>query len=94
MPGHSHQDSHAHHDEHAGGHGHVHEDMFSVEEAYERVIAAFAPLEAVETPILDTLGQVLAQDIDSPLDLPPLANSAMDGYAVRSEDINDASPEA
>ena len=66
MPGHSHQDSHAH--------GHVHEDMFSVEEAYERVIAAFAPLEAVETPILDTLGQVLAQDIDSPLDLPPRAN--------------------
>ena len=93
MPGHSHQDSHAHHDDSGGGHGHVHEDMFSVEEAYERVMAAFAPLEGVETPILDTLGQVLAQDIDSPLDLPPLANSAMDGYAVLSEDIKGASAE-
>ena len=39
------------------------------------------------------LGQVLAENIHSPLDLPPLANSAMDGYAVRYEDFAGANGE-
>ena len=74
------------------GHRHVEQDMLSVEEAYERIMSSFSPLEPVTTPILDTLGHVLAEDISSPLDLPPMANSGMDGYAVRREDIIDASP--
>ena len=86
----SHSNIHAH--EH--GHSHVGEDMLSVEEAFERIIAFFNPLEPVEIPILDSLGQVLAEDILSPLDLPPLTNSAMDGYAVRREDIQGASAES
>lgn len=101
MPSHSQGDSrdhgtrhHATHAHHEHGHSHVDEDMLSVEEAFERIMACFGPLESVETPILDTLGQVLAADIHSPLDLPPLANSAMDGYAVRGEDILGASKES
>lgn len=66
------------------------EGMVSVEEALERVLGFFSPLEPEERPLLDALGQVLAQDVVSPLDLPPLANSAMDGYAVRQEDIRGA----
>ena len=77
---------------HEHGHRHVEQDMLSVEEAYERIMSSFTPLEPVATPILDTLGHVLAEDIRSPLDLPPMANSGMDGYAVRRDDIINASP--
>ena len=61
--------------------------MLSVEQAYENIMAYFSPLEAEDTPILMALGQVLAEDIVSPLQIPPLDNSAMDGYAVRHADI-------
>ena len=69
---------------HEHAHRHVDEDMLSVEEAYQRVVSCFSPLDTETVPLMDSLGLVLAQDVHSPLDLPPLANSAMDGYA-RSE---------
>ena len=72
-------------------HGHQHADMLSVEEAYDRIMVYFAPLEPEQKLILDALGQVLAQDVIAPFDIPPLANSAMDGYAVRHQDIARAS---
>jgi molybdopterin molybdotransferase len=67
--------------------------MLSVEQAYERIMASFRMLEAEEKPLLDCMGQVLAEDINSPLALPPLANSGMDGYALRHSDIAGASQE-
>ena len=76
------------------GHGHRHEDMLSVEDAYERIISHFAPLDAEEKPILEALGQVLAEDVVASLSLPPMANSAMDGYAVRHESITGAGVQA
>ena len=79
---------------HQHGHRHDQQDMLSVEEAYTRIMASFGPLQPVEIPLLDALGHVLATDISSPLDLPPSANSGMDGYAVRREDIVDASESA
>ena len=89
------QRSHEQHEHgHEHGHSHVAEDMLSVEEAYERIMASFGPLEAEERPLLETLGQVLTANITSPLDLPPMTNSAMDGYAVRGEDIRGASPDS
>ena len=72
-------------------HAHRHADMLSVEDAYERIMAYFSPLEAEGRPVLQALGQVLAEDIVSPLQLPPLDNSAMDGYAVRHQDIEGTS---
>ena len=74
-----------------GGHGHRHADMLSVEDAFERVMAYFHPLEAEEKPLLQALGQVLAEDVASPVQIPPMDNSAMDGYAVRHEAISGAS---
>ncbi len=68
-------------------HGHHPEAMLSVEEALERVLGAFHVLGPEATRILDSLGQVLAEDVMSAFDVPPLDNSAMDGYAVRSRDI-------
>ena len=94
---------HGHHGHHSGqheeaphhhGHSHADEDMLSVEEAYERVMASFSPLEASEVPLLESLGQTLAVDVTSPLALPPLANSGMDGYALRGADIVGASADA
>ena len=63
---------------------HYHADMLSVEEALRAILSAFHPLDMEEKPILSCLGQVLAEDIYSPIDIPPLDNSAMDGYALRS----------
>ncbi|MGF6835375.1 molybdopterin molybdotransferase [Paenarthrobacter sp. TE4293] len=40
-------------------------------------------------PLLDALGQALAVDLYAPLSLPPFANSQMDGFAVRSQDLAD-----
>ena len=79
---------------HSHGHSHAGEDMLSVEDALERVMASFRPLQAVTAPLMDSLGQVLAEDITSPLALPPLANSAMDGYALQAGDISGASADA
>ena len=89
----SHNHGSYHEPAHSHGHGHVDEDMLSVEQAYERVMARFRTLEFEEKALLDCMGQVLAEDIKSPLALPPLANSGMDGYALRHSDIVGASHE-
>jgi molybdopterin molybdotransferase len=65
--------------------------MISVEEALERVLSYVEVLEPERKPILDCLGQVLAEDVYSTLDIPPLDNAAMDGFALRAEDTCGAS---
>ena len=65
--------------------------MISVEEALDKVLGYVDVLGVEERPILDCLGQVLAEDIYSGINIPPRDNSAMDGYAVRSEDSKGAS---
>lgn len=65
--------------------------MLSVEEAKEKVLAAVAPLPPAEIPVSEALGKVPAGDLYAPHDLPRFANSAMDGYAVRAEDLSGAS---
>ena len=68
--------------------------MIPVEEARERILAYFSRLEPERKPILDALGQVLAEDVVAPFDIPPLDNTAMDGYAVRAADTAGASEAA
>ena len=65
--------------------------MISVEEALEKVLSYVDVLEAESAPILESQGQVLAEDIVSKIDIPPLDNAAMDGYAVRADDTRGAS---
>src|SRR4030043_1479495 len=65
--------------------------MLSVEEALQKILAEVNVLEAESVSIMESLGQVLAEDIISDINVPPLDNSAMDGYAVRSEDTRGAS---
>ncbi len=87
----SHNHGGYHEPTHSHGHRHVDEDMLSVEQAYDRVMASFTALEVEEKHLLDCMGQVLAEDVKAPLSLPPLANSGMDGYALRHSDIAGAS---
>lgn len=60
--------------------------MIPVEEARARILQHFAPLPAQVVPLLDAVGQVLAADIGATFNIPPLANTSMDGYAVRAAD--------
>jgi molybdopterin molybdotransferase len=69
-------------------------DWLSVREAVERGLAAVAPLDSEAVPLEEALGRVLADTITSPVHQPPWDNSAMDGYAVRAEDIRGASDDA
>jgi molybdopterin molybdotransferase len=56
-------------------------------EAQKIVLEATPVLGLEKIPILDALGRVLGEDIVAERDNPPWDNSAMDGFAVRSEDI-------
>jgi molybdopterin molybdotransferase len=62
-------------------------------EAGRIIIGHFQPLAPVRRPLREALDAVLAEDVTSPIDLPPWDNSAMDGYAVRSVDLKEAATE-
>ena len=64
--------------------------MISIDEALERILSYVDVLPAEEKPLIDALGQVLAEDIESSFQIPPLDNTAMDGYAVRAQDTTGA----
>jgi molybdopterin molybdotransferase len=65
--------------------------MLSVEQAQEQILSQVTALPAEQIALAVVQGRVLAHDLASPLDLPPFANSSMDGYAVRAEDLSLAS---
>jgi molybdopterin molybdotransferase len=60
--------------------------MISVEEALERILAEITPLNVTQVSLPEALGHVLAEDVISQEDIPPFANSAMDGFALLSQD--------
>jgi len=61
--------------------------MISVEEALAKILSYVQTLDREEKPILQCLGQALDEDAYSPINVPPLDNAAMDGYAIRAEDV-------
>ena len=65
-------------------------DMISVEEARARILERFAALPMEHAPLLDAVGQVLAEDVVATFNIPPLANTSMDGYAIRTADTTGA----
>jgi molybdopterin molybdotransferase len=56
--------------------------LISIDEARRRVLGAVRRLPAEEVPLAKALGRVLAEDVESGIDVPPFDSSAMDGYAV------------
>ena len=63
-------------------------NLLSVDEALKRLLDGAVRMTDVETiPTLDATGRVLAESQHSTMNVPPMDNSAMDGYAVRSADV-------
>jgi len=58
------------------------------------ILAAVSPLPAVDVPLADAVGLVLAADVVAGEPVPPFANTAMDGYAVRAANTVGASDDA
>jgi len=68
--------------------------ILSVEDALEKILSVFHPLEEERVPVLAALGCALAADVYATGDIPPHANTAMDGYAVIAADTARAGPES
>jgi molybdopterin molybdotransferase len=69
-------------------------DDLTVAEALARVLGGVSVLPAEQVAISEALGRVLASVVVAQDDLPPFANSAMDGYAVRAADVASAGEES
>lgn len=67
-------------------------DLLSLEGALESVLGAVSPLGRETVALQSALGRVLDEDAVASEPVPAFANSAMDGFAVRSSDLSDASP--
>ena len=65
-----------------------------VQEAIERIVAEAArqPRQVLRLPLRQALGQVLAEDLLTPFDIPGFDNSAMDGFALRHTDLHPEQP--
>lgn len=67
--------------------------LVPVDEAVSRALALASPVDGIEIVGLeDAIGRVLADDLFAPFPLPSFDNSAMDGYALRSEDFTGDGP--
>lgn len=64
----------------------------SVDEAIRQILLAVAPIGTERVGILSAVGRVLAEDVTADRPIPPWANSAMDGFAVRHDDLVAARP--
>ncbi|WP_176058438.1 gephyrin-like molybdotransferase Glp [Paraburkholderia sp. BCC1876] len=64
--------------------------MLATAEALATLLSAASPIDGVESiPTLEALNRVLSADVTSPLDVPPMHTSSMDGYAIRVADLTD-----
>jgi molybdopterin molybdotransferase len=65
--------------------------MISVEEALQQILAKISLLGMERVSIVQARGRVLGEDIFAPRNIPPWDNSAMDGYALKWEEVRSAS---
>jgi molybdopterin molybdotransferase len=68
--------------------------MIPLEDARAEVLSACPPRQPASMNAADALGLVLAEPVYAAEAVPPFANTAMDGYAVRAEDVAAATEEA
>lgn len=69
----------------------ISDGMLTVEDHLEIILRGIGPLEPYEQPLVEALGLPLVEDVFAEHDIPRFDNSAMDGYAVRADDIAGAS---
>lgn len=63
--------------------------LLPVAEALDRILAGVTPTNAEIVPITAARGRTLAENVASTRTQPPFATSAMDGYAVRADDLRE-----
>lgn len=68
--------------------------LHNIDEATARILTAIQRLPAETVALIAAFGRVLAEDVRAPISLPPFANSSMDGYAVRAEDVTSATQDS
>lgn len=61
--------------------------MLTVDDALTRILNCIAVLAVEPVPTIEALGRILAEDVVAATNIPPFANSSMDGYAVRAADV-------
>lgn len=66
--------------------------LLSVHDAQLRILKSIKPINEETIPLSMAFNRVLSTAIKAPMDFPTFANSSMDGFAVRSTDIEDAAP--
>ena len=66
--------------------------MIPLDEAFKIIEKEIRKLPPKQVPLLRAAGCVLEEDVVSPIDVPQFANSAMDGYALRIEDLKGDGP--
>lgn len=71
----------------------AHPELLTVDEHRVRILEAIEPLPDFPQPLMDALGLAIAEDVVAEVALPSFDNSAMDGYAVRREDVVAATDE-
>jgi len=66
----------------------------SIEKANEILLSQDIKINTINIPILESLGYVLGENIISDMNMPPFDRSPLDGYALKSEDIKEATEES
>ena len=67
--------------------------LLNVDEALKQILVTIQPLSEESVGLAGALGRIIAQDVIASSNLPPFANSSMDGFAIRAADIVDANPQ-
>ncbi len=67
--------------------------LLNVDSALANILSDVKRLRPESVSLIDALDRVIADDIASPINLPPFDNSAMDGYAICHEDSSGANPD-
>jgi molybdopterin molybdotransferase len=83
------------HPQGSDGHGHDHgsQEMRTVDDVRRWILSKIETLAPIALPLQEAWGCVLAGDVHAEGDLPPFSSSAMDGFAVRAADVEQASME-
>ena len=63
--------------------------MLTIEAAQDRILDGIEPLGKEVVPLAQARGRVMASEVRASMNIPPVDNSAMDGFAVRWEDVRD-----
>ena len=64
--------------------------MISIEDAFRLIAESVTPLPPLRSLLADAVGRVLTEDVSADVDSPPHRKSVMDGFAIKSSDLNEA----